>query len=149
MTCDELNDLIEPCVAADVSPSADAAEHLRTCARCQAAWTLASRIEQVLVSGGVKVPAHFTDRVVSQTRRHLWRAPDFADVTSDAVASGALVFAGASIWMSLGTSALDLSSWPLALVGAGLIIAGLAWTWRDVGIWDLGFGISDTVTSSV
>jgi hypothetical protein len=128
MTCDQLSDQIETYVTGDLSPSADAAAHLRTCPRCQQAWALASQIQQVLGDdGAMTAPPGFTDCVLRQTHRvPWWKTPEFAASTYSAVSSGVLVAAGVAIWMSLGDGPLDASALPVAVAGLALAMGGLA-----------------------
>ena len=89
-------------------------------------------IEQVLTGPPVTVPAGFTDRVIRATRpAPWWRTPEFAEIVSSVVSSGALIAAGAAIWVSLGDGPLDASSLPVAVTGLALAMGGLAWLWLD------------------
>ncbi len=133
MNCDDIQDLIEPWATGEVLPSPEAAAHLRTCVRCQQACVLASQIQQVLADdGAITAPAGFTDRVVRKTHRsQWWLTPEFAQTAYGVVSSGALVAAGAAIWMSLSDGPLEASSLPVAVAAVAVGMSGLAWLWSD------------------
>jgi len=130
MTCDDIRDLIEPWTVGEVSPSTEAAAHLRACASCQEAFTLAMEIERALAEEDT-VPIHprFTDRVIRQARREQSINREFSDAIFQAATTGALVIAGVSVWVSLAGSGVDLSGLPLAPISLAAAAAWLAWLW--------------------
>jgi hypothetical protein len=134
MTCDEMRDLIEPWATGEVSPSTEAAAHLRECASCQEAFAIAMEIEQALAGADtVAIPSHFTDRVVRAARREQSIDRTFGDEIFHAVTTGALVIAGIAVWISLAGSGIDLSSLPLAAISLAAAASGLAWLWSGNG----------------
>ena len=130
MTCDDISDSIELWAAGEVSPSTEAAAHLRACASCQGAFAIAMEIEQALAGADtVPIPSHFTDRVVRAARREQSNDRTFGDVIFHAATTGALVIAGIAVWVSLAGSGVDFSSLPLAAISLAAAAAGLVWLW--------------------
>lgn len=108
--CHDLDDRIEE-LADGLTPDADLAAHLASCAGCEARLRLARSMNRVLESREVPDPPEwFTAAVMTRVHRERWRSEQLVDAGFNiAMAAGlALVVAGlAALAWSLGWFSID------------------------------------------
>lgn len=107
MTCREIDPLIEAFAAGDLSPRADQAAHLETCARCAGRLGLARRIDRVLaLAGPPRAAPDFAGHVLSRIRRNRWRAERYVDIGFNVAIAAGLLLVAVGVWLLLNLSGL-------------------------------------------
>jgi anti-sigma factor RsiW len=127
--CPDMDDRIEE-MADGLTPDAEAAAHLSSCARCQARLRLAQSMNRVLDTREVpEPPAWFTSTVMTRVHRERWRSEQLVDAGFNiAIAAGlALIVAGlgALAW-SLGWFSIDQAAVQVVVEATGRWLARIS-----------------------
>jgi anti-sigma factor RsiW len=150
MTCDELDDLIEPLAAGELDVTAAMEAHLSTCEGCRTAYALAVSIERTLVSQPApKVPDAFLMSVMSGVRRYRWRSERYLDFAFNLLIGLTVIVVAGGLFALLTVSGLAAVSADMvrvflggsseltarAMPNAGLFTATLLVVVGGMGLW--------------
>jgi hypothetical protein len=120
MTCQELDDLIEPLAAGDVALTASIQAHLDACAPCREALSLARAIERHLsAQPAPSVPDGFVPHVLARMRRDRWQSERHLDLAFNAVLALAILVALGGLYAILTVSGLGVVAADLGRVFVG------------------------------
>lgn len=152
MTCAAVEHAIDDIVAGNVPVAAELAQHIASCARCQASLALARRVEAVLAEPAPAAPASFSASVMRRVRRDAWRAEQMVDRFFNWILVAGLVLVAGGVWMVLNAAGMadafrQLSSaltggititvrndphvWAYALSVVLLLTGAGAWWWIE------------------
>ena len=157
MTCEDLDDVLEPLATGDAPMTPEIRAHLDGCARCRTAYAVAVQIEEALArQPAPALSDSFTAQVMVRVRRQWWRSEQYLDLAFNVlVAVGVLVIA-VGLYAVLTVSGMSAVSGDLArmflqgsldltaraapqlgtyVVALLVVTSGLAaWWWADQGL---------------
>jgi anti-sigma factor RsiW len=157
MTCEDVNDLIEPIAAGDLAADAELRAHLAQCAGCAAALARAAALHRLLASQpDPAVPADFVPRAMARVRRDRWRSEQMLDTVFNVVVAAAVLVGALGLYAVLAATGVSVvgadvlrlfvaaanqavvSAAPQAGVygiSALVLVSGLAfWWWAERGL---------------
>ncbi len=157
MTCEDLDDLMEPLVSGDAAMTPEIRAHLDGCARCRTAYAVATRIEEMLARQPSPMLAEsFTAQVMARVRRQWWRSEQYLDLAFNVLVTVGVLVVAVGLYGVLTLSGMSAVGGDLArmflqgsldlttraapqlgtyVVALVLVMSGLAaWWWADQGL---------------
>ena len=109
MTCDLVQDLIDPLAAGDIAADPEVAAHLSTCASCARSLDTARHLEGLLrTRPAASAPSQFTSRLMSRIRRASWRREQIVDWIFNGAMIAAALLVAIGLWIAVRQSGLSL-----------------------------------------
>jgi hypothetical protein len=111
MTCDAVDELIEPLAAGDLAMTGEIAAHLDGCVRCRRALAVATTIERTLAAQPAPaVPDAFVPAVMARVRVERWRSEQHLDLIFNALVGLAVLVATGGLVAVMSVSGLSAVS---------------------------------------
>jgi anti-sigma factor RsiW len=107
MNCADFRELIEPCAAGELTPTAEMSAHVNSCVRCAAELAVARQIHDALASSEpLRAPRHFTANVLRALPARQREAPDVFEVWLDTPTLTSVAAIVLGLWLLIDTSAM-------------------------------------------